>query len=166
MNYEVTDEKLCKFYLYQRVTESFIGKEGKPVQHTRTTRVDDYKLVSQLVKGISEASDKYLEHRTYVDNCANVLPLMRDGYQGKYIELDFSQHLALRPKHEVLSAHFSGKQFTLHCVIVEPFQTRYHYHLSDDTKHDGIFVDQVLRDIILKYDIHDEDWWIQGDNAS
>ena len=90
---------------------------------------------------------------------------MRDAYQGKYIELDFSQNLALRPKHEVQSAHFSGKQFTLYCAIVEPIDIRYHYHLSDDTKHDGIFVDQVLRDIIMKYDIHDEDMWIQSDNA-
>ena len=72
----------------------------------------------------------------------------------------------MRPKHEVQSAHFPGKQFTLHCAIAEPFDTRYHYHLSDDTIHDGIFVNQVLRDLVLKYDIHDEDLWIQSDNAS
>ena len=27
---ELDDDKLCKFHLYERVTESFIGKEGKP----------------------------------------------------------------------------------------------------------------------------------------
>ena len=133
---EVPDEKLCKYYVYERVTESFIGKEGKPGQYTRTTRVEYNKPICQLVKCILEASDKYLKHRTYVDNCAKVFPLMKDGYQGKYIELDFSQNLALRTKHEVQSAHFSGKQFTLHCAIAEPFDTRYHYYLSDDTIHD------------------------------
>ena len=91
---------------------------------------------------------------------------MKDGYTGESIELDFSMNLALRPKDEVQSAHFSGKQFTLHFAIVEPFDHRYHYHLSDDTKHDGIFVDNVLRDIISKYDIKNEDLWIQSDNAS
>ena len=54
---------------------------------------------------------------------------------------------------------------TLHCAIVEPFDTRFHYHLSDDTKHDSFYVDQVLRDIIIKYDIKDEGLWIQSDNA-
>ena len=135
---EITDEKLCKSYVFQTVTESYIGKAGKPVEYTRTARVDQWKPVSELVKRIIEESDKYLKHRTYVDNCNRVFPLMRDAYQGKYIELDFSQNLALRPKHEVQSAHFSGKQFTLHCVIVEPFDIRYHYHLSNDLKHDGI----------------------------
>ena len=38
---------------------------------------------------------------------------------------------------------------TTHKKVV---RTRYYYHLSDDTKHDGIFVDQVLRNSILKYD--------------
>ena len=66
---EITDEKLCKFYVFQTVTESYIGKAGKPVEYTRTARVDRWKPVSELVKRIIEESDKYLKHRTYVDNC-------------------------------------------------------------------------------------------------
>ena len=66
------------------------------------------------------------------------------------------------PDYEVQSAHFSEKQYTLHCAIAEPFDTRYHYHLSDDTKHDPFYVDQVLRDIIIKYNIKNEDLWIQS----
>ena len=81
------------------------------------------------------------------------------------IELDFSQNLSLRPKDEVQSAHFSERQFTLHCAIVEPADYRYHYHISNDTKHDPIFVDQVIRDVITKYNIRNEDLWIQSDNA-
>ena len=53
----------------------------------------------------------------------------------------------------------------MHCAIVEPVQYRYHYHISDDTKHDPFFVDYVVRDIIAKYNIKDEDFWIQSDNA-
>ena len=37
--------------------------------------------------------------------------------------------------------------------------------ISDDTKHDPFFVDYVVRDIIAKYNIKDEDFWIRGDNA-
>lgn len=162
---ELNDKKLCKFYYYQRVVESYIGKEGKPVEYTRTARVDDQKPVCHIVNLIKDGSIKYLKHRTYVDNCSNVFPLMKDTYTGKFIELDFSQNLALRPKHEVQSAHFSNRQYTLHCAIVTPFEKKYHYHLSDDTKHDAVFVDHVLRDLIAEYSIHDEDLWIQSDNA-
>ena len=43
---------------------------------------------------------------------------------------------------------------------------RYHFHLSNDTNLDGVFVHHVIRDIIAKYDIQNEDLWIQSDNAS
>ena len=82
---------------------------------------------------------------------------MKSAYNRKYIELDFSQNLALRPKDEVQSAHFSGKQFTLHCAIVDPVDHRYHFYLSNDTNHDGVLVDHVIRDIINKYHIENED---------
>ena len=70
-------------------------------------------------------------------------------YSEKYIKLDFSQNLSIRPKLEVQSAHFSNKQYTLHCAIAKPFDKQYHYHLSNDNKHDGIFVEHVLRDLII-----------------
>ena len=100
-----------------------------------------------------------------MDNVSSVFPEMKSTYDGKYIELDFSQNLGLRPKDEVQSAHFSGKQLTLHCSVVNPVNNRYQFHLSDDTNHDSIFVDHVIRDIIDKYNIQNEDLWIQSDNA-
>ena len=90
---------------------------------------------------------------------------MKEAYGSMYIELDFSQNLALRPKDEVQSAHFSGKQFTLHCSIVGPVGYRYHFYFSDGTTHDLVFVDQVLRELIRKYDIKNQNLWIQSDNA-
>ena len=90
---------------------------------------------------------------------------MKSADDGKYIQLDFSQNLALRPEDEVQSAYFSGKQFTLHCATVDTVDHRYHFHLSDDTNHDGVFVDHIIRDIINKYHVENEDLWIQSDNA-
>ena len=37
--------------------------------------------------------------------------------------------------------------------------------MSDDTNHDGVFVDHVIRDIINKYHIENKDLWIQSDNT-
>ena len=93
-----------------RVTESYIGKEGKPVEYTRTARVDDTKPIKHLVNLTKDGSKKYLKHRTYVHNCSNVFPLTKDASCGKFAELDFLQNLAIRPKLEVQSAHFSNKQ--------------------------------------------------------
>ena len=116
----------------------------------------------EKLRGLSK---KYLKHRTYVDNCTSVFPLLKESYSGKFIELDFSRNLSLRPKDDVQSPHFSGKQFTLHCAIIEPAQYRYHYYISDDIKHDTFFVDYVVRDIKAKHNIKGEDFWIQSDNA-
>ena len=55
---------------------------------------------------------------------------------------------------------------SLHCSTVNSVNTRYHFHLSDDTNHDSVFLDHVIRDIIDKYNIQNEDLWIQSDNAS
>ena len=70
-----------------------------------------------------------------------------------FVMLDFSQNLSQRPKNEIQSVHFSGRQFTLQCTIVELSEMRYHYHLSHDIKYDEVFVDLVLRVIIEKCDI-------------
>ena len=70
----------------------------------------------------------------------------------------------MRPKHEVQSVHFSGKQHSLRCAIFRPSSTNFHYHLSDDTKH-AFYVDEVLRDLIQRYDIKNEGVVIQFDNA-
>ena len=91
---------------------------------------------------------------------------MKSAYDGKYIELDFSQNLALRPKDEVQPVHFSGQQFTLHYAIVDPVDHRYHFHLSDDINYDGVFVDYVIQDIINKYHTENKDLWIQSGNTS
>ena len=162
---ETKCEKQVCYYAYERKIESYKGKDGNDVQYTRTARVDQKDKVSVLVTKILQNTARYLKHRSYVDNVSRVLPMLKDGFNGKYIELDFSENLALRPKHEAQSAHFSGKQHALHCAIFRPGDTNFHYHLSDDTKHDHIFVDEALRGFIHHYAISNEDIMIQSDNA-
>ena len=65
----------------------------------------------------------------------------------------------------VQSAHFPGKQFTLHCAIVERAKFWYRHHISDDTKHDSVFVNYFVRDITERRGIKNEDLWIQSGNA-
>ena len=158
-------KKECKYYEYRRVVESYIGKNGKRIECTRTARVDLSEPFFKLFEKLRELGDNYLKHRTNLNNISSVFPILKEHYDGKDIELDFSQNLSLRPKDEVQSAHFCRKQFTLHCTIAEPDPYRYHVHINDYTKHDPLFVDYVVRDIIEKYGIRDEGLWIQSDNV-
>ena len=119
-----TEKEFC-FYSYERNTESYKGKGGQDVHYTRTARVDKKEKLSVVVDNLLQISSSYLKHRSYVDNVNIVLPMLK-GFSGKNIELDFSENLALRPKHETQSAHVSGKQHTLHCAIFLPRR----YHLS------------------------------------
>lgn len=54
---------------------------------------------------------------------------------------------------------------SLQCALAEPFEKRWFYHLSDDAKYNRIFIDLVIRDIIQRYNVENEDLWIQSDNA-
>ena len=110
--------------------------------------------------------DANLKHPTYANNVSTVFPEMKSAYNGKYIELDITQNLAVRPKDEVQSVPFSGNPFTLHIASVDSVDHRYQFHLSDEANHDGVFVYHVIRDIINKYHIANEDLSIQSDNAS
>ena len=44
---------------------------------------------------------------------------MKETCAGEFVELGFSQNLTQRPNGKVQSVHFSRRQFTLHCTIVE-----------------------------------------------
>eukprot|EP00795_Rhopilema_esculentum_P002493 gene2493-18157_t len=54
-----------------------------------TTRVDDCKPFRELVELIKEKSDRYLKHRSYVDNYATVFPLMKEPYGGNDTIADY-----------------------------------------------------------------------------
>ena len=82
-----------------------------------------------------------------------------------YIEFDFSENLARKPKFEVQEAHFSGKQYTLHCGMVEPRETKYVYHLCDDTTHDETFVHFVVANIFESRNIKNENVLIKSDTT-
>ena len=64
-----------------------------------------------------QKSESYLLHRSHVDFISEVFPLIREALTGKYIELDFSENLELKPKFDVQEAHFPGKRYFLHCAI-------------------------------------------------
>ena len=160
---EISDGKTINYYVFEIKTVSYL-KNGKKVEYKPTARLDKKESVCRIVE-LKLSRDKHLEHRPHVNKTNTVLPVIRDALNGKYIELDFSENLAMKPKCEVQSVHFSGKQFCLHCTIVQPGDIKYEYHLSDDTRHDYVLVKEVLQDIFLEREIKNEAVIIKRDNV-
>ena len=161
---EFNDEKEINYYIFGPKTESYF-KNGKEIQYTRTAHIDKKEEVSLIAQKLISIKDSYLKHHSHVDNINKVFPIVNESFQGTYIELDFSENIAIKPKFEVQVAHFSGKQYTLHCSIVEPGMNKYVYHLCHDMKHDPVFVSEVLEDIFTKRNSKIETVIIKSENA-
>ena len=115
----------------------------------------------------AEQGINYLKHRTYVENDKQVWPVFREKYaRCKCIHLDFSENINITPKFEVQDAHFSGKQHSLHCMLLEPANPyKFVFHLSNNTTHDSAFVDLVLNDIFDLQNVWNETVLIKSDNC-
>ena len=126
------------------------------VKYSRTTRVDKRGKVCDIVFNLRACGPNYLRHRSHVDKIASVLRLIRDSFDDKYIELDLSENIAMKPKFVVQEVHLSGRQYLLHCTLIQPAETEYIYHLSAGTRHDPAFDDEVLEDISKEWNIKNE----------
>ena len=81
--------------------------------------------------------------------------------------MDFSENVNGTPKFEVQDAHFSKRQFSLHCTVnltgVE--KRTYFYHLSNDTGHDAQFTFAVVDDLLSQ--VPEQDIYrFKSDNSS
>ena len=75
--------------------------------------------MSCIAQQLVDSGDSYLRHRKHVENIATVLPKIRERHKGRYIEMNFSESITIKSKSAVQEAHFSGKQYVLHCTIVQ-----------------------------------------------
>ena len=162
---EFFNDKEISFYQFEKKVQQYF-KDGIEKQYSHVARIDKKEKVNFIVQRLMVEGDSYLQHRSIVQNLNEKLPLIRAAFTGPYVELDFSQNLAMKPKLEAQDAHFSGKQYTLHCSIVEPDDPKYVYHLCDDIKHDPTYVHLVLEDIFDDKGYKDTYVIIKSDNAS
>ena len=157
-------EKNINYYIFEQKEEKYY-KNGEEKVYYRTTRVDKTESVNLAVQSVMNKEVKCLKHSSDVKNISTQFPIIKETFQGRYVELDFPENLAMKLKFEVQEAHFSGKQCTLHCGIVEPGETKCVYHLCYDTTHDATFVHFVLEDVFESRNIKNENVLIKSDNA-
>ena len=98
---ESTSNKEVSFYLFE-IKEEYSYKNGIKICTTELQELT-IKKVSKIVRMLLVQSSVYFRHRW------KVLPLIKEAFNGRYIELVFSENLAMKGKFEAQDAHFSGK---------------------------------------------------------
>lgn len=159
--------KKVSFYIFGPVKETYYNKYGKLESYDRTSRIDESLPIEELEMRLFMEGEKYLLHKLIVLNDTTVFPDLLESFNGIYLHGDFSENIKLTEKKQAQSAHFSGKQSSLHCVVMDPPSPhKYIYHFSDDTNHDGAFVDLVLRDIINYHGFNTKSIMFKTDNCT
>ena len=97
---------------------------------------------------------KYLEHRYGVSSDKTFWTKFKAQCPFPILHVDYSENIKLAPKNEVQTAHFSGKQQTLHCTVHFKSNAEkdheFIYHLSDDTTHDSVMTIAIIEDLLEK----------------
>ena len=150
----MTDElpkTIMPYYVYENVSTKYYNKQGKEVFYDRTARLDEREPLADCIVKLQELAVPYLLHQFSV--CCDTVYWNEFLNQTSHyvLWLNYSQNFALKEKKQVQSAHFSGKQQTLHnTVLYKPNRQghKFLYHLSDDTNHNHVFTFSVINDII------------------
>ena len=165
-----TKNQLVSYYVFEKKQETYFTAEGKETTYDRVARVDKKETFAMILTKLLAKKERYLHHRKVVDADRVGWPLLMEAAEELYVlHLDFSMNIAITPKKEVQAAHFSGKQYSLHCLILTNEKlgiNHYIYHLSDDTRHDWAFVHEILHDVFIQYDIKQQTVIIKSDNYS
>ena len=150
--------ELVSYSQYEKVTERYFDKStGEEKTYDRTSRRDytgeERKTLREVYNMLMDCAPQYLEHRYYV-TCDKVCwSKFKAETKNPILWLDYSQNIKLTPRTDVQSAYYSGKQQTLHDGLIQmpDGSLKYIYHLSDDTHHDSVMIDQIIRDILSSY---------------
>ena len=142
---------LLSYYVFERIETSYYDKNGLLKSYKRTARVDKKELFDIVVSKLQALLKGYLQHRFVVANDRYYWKSFLNNTEHPVLWFDYLQNINFVEKNQVQSAHYSGKQHTLHdTVMINPNDggSKYIYHLSDDTNHDSVLTFEILESII------------------
>ena len=142
--------KKISYYQFEQVEEKYYNLEGILKFYSRTGR-KDYKdvTVKDVYSLLLVSARSYLLHRYHT--------LLDKVYWQRYLDetdsavvwMDYSQNIKLTEKNQVQSAHFSGKQQTLHDILISNNGINtYMYH---DTNHDSVMTFEILKTVVKEH---------------
>ena len=120
-----------------------------------TERVSIKVSFKELYKKVTDIQKQYTTHKYYVYNDIFHWPriLASVPRYGPILHQDYSENMPKMHKIKTQSAHFNKHNYSLHCTVElvnhDEFPNLkspyiYHYHLSDEIKHDAAFTSVIL----------------------
>ena len=158
----------ANYYVFEKVLTVGWNREGKRYEYERTGRVNKVATMKELHEYLQEGAEAYLEHRYNVAADKVFWKEFCAVCEKDIFHIDYSENIKFKPKFEAQSAHFSGRQHTLHCCVHQKADDiNYVYHLSDDTNHDNVMTKAIIEDMIVNR-VHDDSDTIilRSDNCS
>lgn len=135
-NQLINSEDKIMYYVFEKCMTIGWNREGKKYEYERTAHVNTSATLNELFQKLHESTESYLVHRYNVAVDKVFWKEFSEVCQMNIFHIDYSENIKLKPKYEAQSAHFSGRQHTLHCCVHQKGdENRYIYHLSDDTNH-------------------------------
>ena len=111
--------KKVNYYVFETVTTKYFNKNGKQVSYTRTARVGKNESLHSIIDQLQQLAKNYLLHRFSVVNDKIYWKEFLEATGNHTLWLDYSQNIAFTEKKQVQSAHFSGRQHTLHNTVIQ-----------------------------------------------
>lgn len=137
---------------FKRKVHQKKGKETKRLQLAKVPATLDY--LAQFMDGLLS---NIINHRNHLRHYRNVIGSFVVLHEGVYLDVDFSENLSVPVKYEPQSLHWGHDQISVHSGLLKiNGEKYYHPYLSDDRKHDQVFVRKVLNEMITYDKILDD----------
>ena len=155
-------EEMKTLYYRQKTGEEKISKKVERSKNKHETP----KVVHDLVM---TKIDDYLLRQYQAQNDSFVWKHILESVDdlGPIFHMNYSENLGPTAKIEAQSAHFSKRQFSLHCTLMHcnGGLNKFVYHLSDYNSHDSVFM-AVINDLITKFAPDFDVLHFKSDNCS
>ena len=102
-----------------KIPTTYFNNQGDEVTYYRTARVDKKAVLSEIYLLFQAIAKTYLLHQYFVISDNIFWRKFKTTYQGSMLTIDYSENLNFKPKFEAQSAHFSGRQRSLHLYLGE-----------------------------------------------
>ena len=124
--------------------------------------------ITFIVGFISSFLTKILNHRNQLKHYRTCIKSFREHFDTVSVDDDFSENLSIPIKYEPQSSHWSHSQATVHSGILKNSATKsYHPYLSNDRKHDHVFVHLATEEMLKESEINpDMHMIIESDDCS
>ena len=110
---DYTNEKLVTYTIFEKIPTYYYNKMGNEVCYERVARCDKRASIKDIHELLQQSAKNYLLHRYFVTVDKLFWSKFKSQCSYPIIYFDFSENINLIPKHEVQSAHFSGRQTSL-----------------------------------------------------